>query len=383
MKHVDFTDVIADALRPHGEGEVDVAALRAGTMARVRAARRRRAALVTVAAVAAFGVVVATVPRLVPEGGRGAEPGAPPSVSAAPSRPVVRAAALPSSDAPGAAQRPDTVGTDRGVLHFDVDLAAFHGTGTWWRSGRGVERGEVWTGPGGAGDYRHTATVVISQSLDTARAGGPGGETDTTPVEVTVAGRPGQTQAFPEAWGAGTTVWTLWWQPVDGLWAVVTMEAAAGDPVDAVVTAAEGVRFDRSQRCAVPIRLDSPPAGTEWESCTTAMEPAAANARSWQTGSLSFRTAAGGTLQLSYGNFSDAAVEGANFVPNRTVAGRPAMWYQGEAWQLAVPDGDGRNLFVGIRGDGVTEQDALALAAAAVFSDNLIDLSTWPARPVG
>lgn len=221
---------------------------------------------------------------------------------------------------------------------------------------------------------------MIGQNLDSARAGGLGGDGGTTPVAVTVGGRPGQAQAFPEAWGAGTTVWTLWWQPVDGLWAVVTMEA---DDADTVVAAAGGVRFDRSQRCAVPIRVDPPPAGTEWDSCTTALEPAAPDARSWQTGSLSFRNAAGGTLLLSYGNYTDPAAEGTKFVPNRTGAGRPAMWYQGETWQLAVPDGDGRNLFVGIRGEGVTEQDALTLAAAAVFSDNLIDLSTWPARPVG
>jgi hypothetical protein len=390
MKHTDFTDAIADAMRPHGEGDVDVLALRAGTMVRVRAARRRRAALVAAGAAAAVAVSLAAVPQLFDDSARGPEPGAPPSVSAPPNRPAMQVMTLPPADVPGAAQRPDTVGNDPAVLHFAADLTALDAHGGWWRTGGGFERAEFYAGPAGAdGKYRHAATVMISQTLDGALTAGPGAhdtpgaDNPPTPVPATVHGRPAQLRKFTEYWSTGIPVWVLSWQPADGFWAVLTMET---NDEAAVLRGASGLRFDRSQRCAVPIRLNAPPTGTVWAKCSTGLSPAAANARSWYTSMLSFRNAAGGTLGLDYGTLADFAAEGDAFVPNRTVNGRPAMWSTGEQGpqgQLAVPGSGGRNLLISIRGDGFTEQDALALAGAAVFSDDLVDLSTWPVRAVG
>ncbi|MGI5184264.1 hypothetical protein ACQEVZ_49210 [Dactylosporangium sp. CA-152071] len=385
MNHTELADSITDALRPHGEGDVDVAALRAGTMSRVRAARRRRLVLAAAGTAAALTAGAMAVPRLLPGGGTTPTVAAPPSVSV--NRATARAAALPVANVPGAAQRPDTVGTDRAVLHFDVDLAAFGGTGGWWRSGPGVERAEIWTGSGTReSTTEHTATVVLSPDLDQAKVGGlaagGGPPNSPAPVAVTVAGRPGTIQQFPDGWTPGKVTWALWWQPVDGLWAVLTMETA--DAAAVVTAAATGVHLDRSQRCAVPIWVGAVPAGTEWNSCTTSMGPAGADGRSWQSGSVSFRGASGDSLILTYGNVTDWSAEGTKFVPNRTVNGRPAMWYtSGPGQQLAVPGTDGRNLFVNIKGEGVTEQDALALAEGATFSDDLVHLGTWPERAAG
>ncbi|MEV0563643.1 hypothetical protein [Dactylosporangium sp. NPDC050588] len=385
MNHTELADSIADALRPHGEGDVDVAALRAGTMTRVRAARRRRLAFAAAGTAAALTVGGMTVPGLLPGGGTTPTVAAPPNVSANRSSP--RAAALPVANVPGAAQRPDTVGTDRAVLHFDVDLAVFGGTGAWWRSGVGVERAEVWTGSGTRESTTdHTATVVLSQDLDQAQLGGlaagGGPPNSPAPVAVTVAGRAGTIQQFPDGWTMGKVTWVLWWQPVDEVWAVLTMETA--DAASVVTAAATGVHLDRSLRCAVPIRVGAVPAGTEWNSCTTAMGPAGTDGRSWQSGSVSFRGPRGDSLILTYGNVSDWDADGDKFVPNRTVNGRPAMWYpSGPGHQLAVPGTGGRSLFVSTHGENVTEQDALALAEGATFSDDLVDLGTWPERPVG
>ncbi|GAA1501102.1 hypothetical protein GCM10009827_009130 [Dactylosporangium maewongense] len=383
MNHTELVDSIADALRPRGEGDVDVAALRAGTMARVRSARRRRIAVAAAGVVAAVAVTVTVEPQLT--AGRVPETGAPPNVSANRSSP--RAAALPAANVPGAAQRPDTVGTDRAVLHFDVDLAAFGGTGALWETEPGRERVSVWTGSGTRdATTDQTAKVVISQTLDRAQFGGMTTRTlppnSPAPVTVTVAGRPGKIQAYPGGWEAAKVAWVLWWQPADGVWAEVTMDA--DDAGTVVAAAATGIHLDRSQRCAVPIRVGAVPAGTEWENCMTVMAPAGADGRSWQAGSLEFRGPRGDTLILAYGDIRDWDADGDKYVPNRIVRGRPAMWFpSGPGHQLAVPDTGGRNLFVSMHGENVTEQDAVALAEGATFSDDLVDLDTWPKRPVG
>jgi hypothetical protein len=392
MNDTDFEASIAATMRPYGQGDVDVAALRAGTMVRVRAARRRRTAAAATGTALALTVTVFAGQRLMV----GDRPfgdhlfGTPPSGAASsPGEQVRVAAALPAADAPGAAQAPDQVGTDPALLHFDLDVSAFGGTGTSWLSTSGVERGEVWTGRSGpGGDYHKVASVTVARTPEDAMRFGYGDPdaqlAGLPPVTVSVDGRPGTLLEFPNAWNTGQSVFVLRWQPAstsDGLWAALEMPAADAGTV--VAAAATGIRLDRAQRCAVPLRVTAMPANSRWESCDTGMEPVNASGRSWQVAGLTFRHTQGGEMRLSYGNYSDDAAEGSAFVPNRMVGDRPAMWYSGQGWQLAVPGADGRNLFIGIRGAGYGEADALALAAAVVRSEDLIDLESWPARVVG
>src|SRR6185437_7255130 len=64
---------------------------------------------------------------------------------------------------PTALEDPSRVGADRGLLHFDVDLAALHATSVEWTSGSGYERVDLGTGTGTNAEY-HAATLVIGGS---------------------------------------------------------------------------------------------------------------------------------------------------------------------------------------------------------------------------
>ena len=176
---------------------------------------------------------------------------------------------LPASGAPGAAQRPDLVGTDPGTLHFDVDTAALNASGISWRSDKGIELADVWNR-----EVNHFNTWFgLSPQKDTALAGVGGSALNglgIKPTDTTILGRPATIEDFGKLMGGDLGVWRLTWQPVDGLWAVVMVNA---ESVDAAMTAAQTLKLDRAQRCVTPMHLSSLPNGYTWTGCDALFGP--------------------------------------------------------------------------------------------------------------
>lgn len=174
-------------------------------------------------------------------------------------------ATLPAApDTPGAAARPDLVGTDPTALHFSTEPLVADARTVSWRTGRGAESVEF-HGPGGAARFvlaRDTGTLDgLKQTL--ASSGSP-----QPPSDVLVGGRPGRAWFDPGPSG-GTALWFVRWQPADGLWA--QLDSYAADRAEAVGRAAR-VRFDGARRCVVPFRLTSMAPGTRLLECAVGLQ---------------------------------------------------------------------------------------------------------------
>lgn len=368
-------DEIAASLRARGDGMVDVAGLRTAAVARARQIQRRRSALAGASLAAVVGVSWLAV-SVAPRGGGPGWSTAPRLVGPSTAAPVVGLTAhLPAADAPPAAQRPDMVGTDPAVVHFDVDGDALGATGLSWDVRPGTESVAVWTG-----DVNHFTTwIALGRDLDAVRRGAAvGGSPDRT-VPISVAGRPGTAERYPNGF------WVLTWQPVDGLWTSVVQEASSGDDL---VQTASAVRLDKAQRCVVPLRVRSAPAHATWTGCDAAFGPY----KPWEVGGISFTHVTGETMRLGIGWYSVDEP----FVPNRIVGGRPAR-LRGDAQNrtvvLSVPIHDWVNLVVTVRPrvdgelsttpeNGFTEADMVQLAESAMLSTDVTDPATWPTRPL-
>ena len=162
-------------------------------------------------------------------------------------------AVLPDAGQPGAATRPDLVGTDPAVLHFSADTLAEDATVASWLSEPGTESVQVVRGD-------------LDIRLTLARSAGqlPASITDTlsAPADIRVGARPATVRV-----AAGLSApprdgdWNLYlidWQPVDGLWARAEVQMREQD---AAVTAIEHVRLDQSRRLTLPFSTGTPPAG--------------------------------------------------------------------------------------------------------------------------
>jgi hypothetical protein len=372
---------VADVLRTRGDGAVDVAALRVGSFARVRANRRRRVGLVGVTAVLMLVGMAAVVPvvseaDLPPTFG-----GAFPSIEAPDPRIGGIATPLPPSDEPGAAVGPELVGRDPGTFHFDVDTAAIGATGMWYSISDGVESASAWNG---SGQHLDTWYYLAQKREDFDRLRLSGQDPITPVVDTQVFGRPAKLANLGAVVGGSTPVRRLSWQPVDGLW--VTVDVRTDDP-ETVMKAAVALKLNRSQRCVAPFQIGTLPAGFRWTDCSVGLGPS----KPWEASSVGLTNAQGNHISVSIGNSSTDQ----EFAASTTVRGRPAQWidrserHDGSGVsvtpaQLFIPIQDWVNLSISGRAQAdVTRAEAVQVGELVDVSVNLTDPATWPVRPVG
>jgi hypothetical protein len=423
---------VAASLRADAEQLVSSAGLHEGALARAWAIRRRRQVWRTgagtgLATVLAAGVLVA--PRLLLGAGSATSLGPSPSTPAA-SAPASLPASAPGPTtlpelpgAPTAASQPGIVGTDPGVLHFDVNLAALAGTASQWTPHQGFEAVALTTGSGDPHTYISSPLVEIFVGPDPAKL-----EAGRTPpgdyVEsndglrdlmyeegqqqpTTVNGQPGTIQRVetmgyvvksvhvkpsqPDAPESSATnvyfsrlrgylTWVLRWQPREGLYAIV--EARTADPALAY-RAAAALRLDHAQRCTVPAHLTDVPAGTKLTGCQTLVRTApVAGHGVWVTSSVTLqlpdRTSA--VVWLDEASRTRAPIDVAQFQSNCTVAGHPAQWRSTETpIGLWVLNFGAAEVFV----SGVGKDMALRLAGGLRIAADLSHPGTWPVHPLG
>ncbi|OKI62822.1 hypothetical protein [Micromonospora sp. CB01531] len=355
----DLDERITSALRERAEGEIDTGRLlRASRVRGRRRQMRRRAATGTaLALVGVLGFVGVTGADL------GGLPGRLPWTAATPSAaPPVP----PRADGvPGAAQRPDLVGTDPQALHLGVDPSQARYL-RWAVHGPQVEsiRFSVGSGQPVLVEVSPSAQAVNEFLID-------GVPIDEAVIPLTFDGAVRQIRG-----GAGLI---KAWQPVPGLYARASM--LGGDRA-ALDRAVDAVRWDEARRCASPLRLTTLPEGTTVTACSV-------DATAFPTGlnvelTLS-RKEPSATMRvlLLYG----AQIAANRDQSNRTVGGRPAY---------LSPDGTKLDL-LGIPkahltaefgwpwpGDAppkgyrsFTEADASTVLAGAQVAKVLTDPETW------
>ncbi len=382
----DLEEAITETLRPRGDGPVDVTTLRRAAVRQGRSIRRRRMVTASVGVVL-VAVVLGAVPVLRggflhgggPGGGLGGRAGGPGT------EPGTGVPALPAADAPGAAARPDLVGKDPALLHFDVDLTGTLATGAFWSVRDGVESVRLWTSD--FDHFNHEYQLATDPArLQTLRP--DDGEPAQT-RQVSVGGRPATAKFWPDQVSSNkkpdVATWSVDWQPVDGLWARVSLHTP--DAADAV-RAAEALMPDRSQRCVAPVRLASP-AGYSHMACAVDF----GHIFAWTVSNVEVERADGVRFDIGIGHFTLGS--DTPFVPNQMVGNRPAMLRTDGSGQttLFVPVAKDINLVVrpyrvGTEGGhpfapaGLTDAEIVEFAEGIVIGPNLLDLDSWPTSPL-
>ncbi|MGC5020468.1 hypothetical protein [Micromonospora sp. DT47] len=344
----DLDQRISSTLRERAEGAVDTNRLTARAVAGGRARRRRRRAGAGVALglTAALGAgVIAGLPSTGPA----------PQLAA----PAVVAVAPPRADGiPGAAARPDLIGSDPQVLHFGADPARVRYLG--WEVARGVESVQIDVGSGRA------VTVDLARSSGALRqrpVEGLPGELGNLAAEAAFDGR--AVRLGPDA----RPVLIRHWHPASGLFArAVVSEGTAAE----LLVAADLLRWDQARRCAAPLRLTALPPGATLAGCRVDLGafPQALSATMTLT-----RT---GERWMSVGLQYAQGVAGGRTEGNRTIGGRAAYLYP-KGDQLELLGFPKAHLIAdfGWPTVGFTEADATALLAGAQVADDLTRPETW------
>lgn len=253
---------------------------------------------------------------------------------------------------------PGGIGSDRALLHFDVDLAKLPGNlasriaMTEWVSGEGYEQ---FTGMDA--DFRPVVAIKLGSDPDT--------------VKGWVFANAGSTRAVQ--WRLGG---------VDGL------SALDWDDRDLLPEVARAVRLDAVQRCVMPLRLAELPEGAHWSECQTAIRRGGPGPKNvWVYSGLTVERADGKIILI----WADGRprTETSSFAADRTIAGRPAQW-RAEAGQfgdgLWIPDFGGYELYLTdfeSHATWFTPAEATWYTLRLTPSANLDDPSTWPLRAVG
>jgi len=186
----DIESVLRDAVRDLASQARPAYGLAAAAVRRQRRIRLRRRVGGSLVAVVAAAAVATPYVVLWPSAPTALTPSPSASPSATPSRypRSTGPTTLPeASGVPGAADRPDLVGSDPGVLHFDLDLSAFSGvSSSVWRSSLGVENIRF-----GFDDAQRDFEIFVTQREQHAMAviGVPPVDGDLR-QETTVRGRP-------------------------------------------------------------------------------------------------------------------------------------------------------------------------------------------------
>lgn len=285
---------------------------------------------------------------------------------------------------PGAADRPDLVGTDPGVLHMDIQLSIFPNVvSSTWQSEPGAESIQVTFDQHGL--QGRALGVTIARDEHEAARSAPQQRSELR-EEITVHGRPATLERYPQADSDSPSTWVLRWQPVDGLWAVLD----ALDATDATLRlAAETLRLDRAQHCAQPLVATVVPAGARWSACHVSFLGSGRGdgVGAWRVSGFTVTNSGGGTLSLQLGLAPPPDMRKLTepFQPNRTVGQYPAMWLDAPhgIGELRIDDYAGEfDLDVIVQQPGLTEADALAVAGGLRLVGDLGDPATWSTRAV-
>jgi hypothetical protein len=271
-----------------------------------------------------------------------------------------------------AGSRPEGIGTDPALLHFDVDLGAFGAlagrqpASTDWVSAEDHESVNVY----GSDNSLLAAVYLAPSATDLKRALRP---LHSTAVDTTVRGRPAKADTF-DIGVAGLQYTDLRWEPRPGVFAAVWAPdlATAAKVFDAV-------RLDRAQRCVTPMRLSTLPAGATWTECETAVRAGqVSGGHVWRWSALTIQQVDGVRVRL----WAAAEHDVAEFKPDRVVAGHPAQWLTEGMRGVWIPGFGPVSLFVGERdtfhADLLSEEQAVWYAEHLQVYEDLTNPAAWP-----
>ncbi|WP_433344429.1 hypothetical protein [Micromonospora sp. CA-111912] len=347
----DLDQRIASALRERAEGETDTHRLLRASQAqgRRRKLRRRAATGTALALVGVLGFVGVTGTDFAGLSGR---------LPWAAATPAVAAPVPPRADGvPGAAQRPDLVGTDPQVLHLGVDTSQARYLG--WAVYRSNQLESIRFDVGGG----QPVLVEVSRSAQMINEL----LIDGVPIQEAVVRLTfdGAVRQFGRTGGGLVTAW----QPAPGLYARASM--LVGDR-SVLVKAVDAIRWDEARRCVAPLRLSTLPEGAAVSACSVDV---AAFPRGLKVELTLYREPpATMWVKLLYGvGIGESTTES-----NRVVGGRPGYLY---------PDGTRLELLgfpkahltadFGWSGKGFTEADATTVLAGVQVAEDLGDPETW------
>ncbi|MEV4511630.1 hypothetical protein AB0K00_21965 [Dactylosporangium sp. NPDC049525] len=273
---------------------------------------------------------------------------------------------------PPAASRPEGIGTDPALLHFDVDLRAFEAvTGkrpafTDWMSAEDHESVSVY----GSDNSLLAGVYLAPTATDLKRALRP---VSSAAVDTTVGGRPAKADTF-DIGVAGLQYTDLRWQPRDGIFAAVWAPDLA-----TATKVFDAVRLDRAQRCVTPMRLSPLPAGARWTECQTAVSAGQVPGQHvWRWSGLTVQQRDAERVLL----WAAAEQDTAEFKPDRVVTGRPAQWVTDGMRGMWIPGFGPVSLFVGERdsfhADLLSEEEAVWYAEHLQVFDDLTNPAAWP-----
>ena len=187
----DLEKRLAMTLTAHEGSAVDPAPIVAGALTRGRRLRRKQR-MVRVVGVAAACLMLAGAAIWLPISGGSDRAPLP-----------VSALLLPAAPGePGAASRPDLVGTTPGAVHFTVDRLLAEADHVTWTAGRGIESVEL--------RGRIAARVMLARdraALDEVQQTLASSGSPQQPVEVRVNGRPGDAWYDPAPPPGGQGLW--------------------------------------------------------------------------------------------------------------------------------------------------------------------------------
>ena len=350
---------LTDLLSRLTDDQPPVGITRESAIAAGRRARNRRRGLFGAAA-CALTVAVAAAVTMSPVA-RQDRTGTAPAPAPARLNPVSR---LPPADAPGAAERPDLVGTDRRVFHFALEGVTTQ-DGVTYVSGDGLEMAVAgWSSVVLTRD--RAAAERVADSLDAGRS--------LDRRAVTVGGRPGTLMRWTGSSGAPEFL-NLVWDPIDGLSVGVgVLYPATEGTIWALVGA---LRLDMAQRCVTPFSLTDVPSGLRLVNCASGVPVAGGP---YWVSRVELGDAAGNAITVSVGQGDEPGLApgpGAS----RTVAGHPVEWFDGPTRALRSKDFDGVPVTVGVKGS-FGETEATRVLAGLRLADDRAGPFGWPADPV-
>lgn len=283
---------------------------------------------------------------------------------------------------PGAATRPDLVGTDPLLVHFAIPTSAWPVGEAVYSAADGTERLQAGGLTVAVTRYQSQAEETANPqiSVQTGQSASPVPGT-TTHTPTTVGGRPATLTAMTFPTGE-YPYYGLVWQPVDGVW--VGLFAATKYGEAELWSDVAALRLDVAQRLVVPFQLTALPSGARLLGCTAGVpgagEPYAAS-------SVVVGDGHGNTATLAIGQQVRPSVHGEHSSsvplpsPNRTVNGHPVVWLADAPRGLVSDDYDGVPLGLTVSG-GYDEATATQLLTGLVLSTDLTDPASWPAGPL-
>ncbi|PTA45828.1 hypothetical protein [Micromonospora sp. RP3T] len=354
----DLDQRIASALRERADGDVDTDRLLRGsrTLGRRRQARRRLTAGTALTLVGVLGLV----------GGVRADVGGLAERLPWATAPATATPLPPSADgAPGAARRPELVGTDPRVLHLGLDTGRARYLAWAVLTTARTESIRFRVGDG------HPVLVEVSpdaRAVDELLLDGLPGAEGVIPVTFD-----GRVREFEVGGGGAVRAW----QPAPGLYARASM---LGGDRNALAEAVGAIRWNEARRCDSPLRLGAVPQGARVDSC----EVDVGAFPSGLTADFTLVRAPAATMEVRL--VHGAQIAGQVAQGNRTVGGRPAYLYpDGHQLELlGIPKAHLAATF-GWRWSNdppkgqrdFTETEAASVLAGTQVARDLTDSRTW------